>query len=353
MCNDLFNQHLKSVMDFHFSADTGTPFWLKKKTNLGFDPLIDINSFDDLRLFPDISEELKHIDVRELIPKGLEKFSDLGVFESGGTTGRPKKIVVFNEWLNLLVDWRCEKMLQPKINKSKDYLAVIPTGPHIVGEINRRRALKLGGLFFSIDLDPRWVKRMIQAKENDVVEQYSSHLIEQLENIVSTQDIGYLVITPPLLEKIARNSLLVKKLNDSLQQIIWGGTQMNQDVLLYLQENIFPNVPISASYGNTMVLGEGCARLNETYDGMPIFDSFSPNIIFDVRDLNNCLESATYGSRGRVFMHHITKYAFFPNIKERDTAIRLARNDNLIGDAVSKVEPVSVFGGVEVIEGVY
>ena len=44
---------------------------------------------------------------------------------------------------------------------------------------------------------------------------------------------------------------------------------------------------------------------------------------------------------------------FIPNNLERDTAIRLPGPDGQIGDSVSEVAPVAVFGGELVIEGVY
>jgi hypothetical protein len=52
-------------------------------------------------------------------------------------------------------------------------------------------------------------------------------------------------------------------------------------------------------------------------------------------------------------MNHISKGMFIPNNLERDTAIRIRGPDGYIGDSVSEVAPVAVFGGEPVIEGVY
>jgi hypothetical protein len=52
-------------------------------------------------------------------------------------------------------------------------------------------------------------------------------------------------------------------------------------------------------------------------------------------------------------MNHISKGMFIPNNLERDTAIRMAGPDGHIGDSVSEVAAVAVFGGEPVIEGVY
>lgn len=351
--NHLFEQHLKEVIAFHFSSETGSPFWLEKKKSFSFDPLTDVKDLSHLGLFPDVSEDLKQIDVETLIPKGLSTTSIAGIFESGGTTGKPKKIVAFDNWLDELVQWRIEGSPMVSGNEPLNTLAIVPTGPHIVGDINKRRAKALGGHFFTIDMDPRWVKKLIHDKQFDMVAKYSQHIIEQIDNVVSTQDIGYLIATPPLLENIAKNKPLVDRLNNCLQMITWGGTQMNPDTLDYLRKRVFPKVQFNASYGSTMILGEARARTNSEYQDNPIFDSFSPNIIFEVRDAEIPESVADYGTRGRVLMHHLTKFAFLPNILERDTAIRLPRADGLVGDAVAIVEPLQEVSGVEVIEGVY
>ncbi|WP_201797004.1 hypothetical protein [Vibrio sp. vnigr-6D03] len=351
--NPSFEQHLKKVIAFHFSPETGSPFWLEKRKKFNFDPLKDINNLSDLRLFPDVSEDLKHVDAESLIPRGLLSAEIAGIYESGGTTGKPKKVVAFDEWLNNLVTWRVENVSHSQEEKPLNTLAVVPSGPHIVGEINKRRAKAYGGYYFTVDMDPRWVKKLLHEKQFDVANQYSQHIIKQIEDILSNQDIGYLIATPPLLENIAKNKPLTEKLNRTLKVITWGGTQMDPDTLDYLKEHVFPDVEFNASYGSTMILGEARARMGEEYQDNPIFDSFSPNVLFEVIDVEKAENTVEYGSRGRVLMHHLTRYAFLPNILERDTAIRLPRNDGLVGDAVAMVEPLQEVGGVEVIEGVY
>ncbi|MEF2482181.1 hypothetical protein V4D09_02610 [Vibrio mimicus] len=351
--NGIFEKHLREVIKFHFSPETGSLFWLNIRSELSFDPLNEINSLSDLKKFPDVSERLKNIDINSLIPRGINEKKNCSVFESGGTTGKPKKIVVFDQWLDELVSWRVKSLAAYSDNTSLNTLAVIPSGPHIVGEINKRRAKALGGHFFTVDMDPRWVKKLLRDNDFNMAKKYSEHLIEQIENIIYTQDIGYLIATPPLLELIAKNKNLVEKLNKSLKMITWGGTQMNPDTLDYLRKYIFPKVIFNASYGSTMILGEAQARKNCEHQGSPIFDSFSPNIVFEVKNIDNPGVSVEFGSRGRVLMHHLTKFAFLPNILERDTAIRLPRTDGFVGDAVAMIEPMSEIAGVEVIEGVY
>jgi len=83
-----------------------------------------------------------------------------------------------------------------------------------------------------------------------------------------------------------------------------------------------------------------------------MFDPRSPYVVFWVIDPDTGAE-VPYGARGQVVMNHVSKGMFIPNNLERDTAIRIPGPDGHVGDSVSEVAPVAVFGGEPVIEGVY
>jgi len=347
-----FQKHIRDIMKWHFSAKTGSPFWLEMRKQLEFDPLTDIHCSSDLALFPDISLALQDIAIEELQPRGLDPADLVGVFESGGTTGKAKRVIAYEEWLSQLVNWRVESFNKLNNSQPKNTLAIIPSGPHIVGAINFRRAKALGGHCFTVDLDPRWVKKLIKAGNTEACKDYVNHLIDQAELIIATQSISYLVATPPLLETIAQRPPLYKYLNKNLEMITWGGTHMDADTLDYLKTYIFPDVCITASYGSTMILSETKARMNEHYNGLPIFDSYAPYVLLDVVDLET-KTPVPYYHRGRVTMNHVSKFALFPNILERDTAIKLPAIGHNLGVAVCDIQPVAEILGQAVIEGVY
>lgn len=346
-----FQKHLANMMKWHFSPDTGSPFWLEMRSSLDFDPVNDIHSFADLSLFPDISLMLRDVAIENLCPKGLSNSTLAGVFESGGTTGIAKRVVVYESWLKQLVDWRI-KDFDFKKGFPKNTLAIVPGGPHIVGAINQRRAKALGGYCFMIDLDPRWVKKLIQLGETESVKSYVEHLVDQVQPIINTQLLKYLVSTPPILEAIARRPALVKQLNQTLEMITWGGTHMDVDTLDYLKTSIFPSVKFSASYGSTMILSETKARIDQDYNGLPIFDSYRPYVLLEVVDPKT-REPVEYYERGQVVMNHLSKFALFPNILERDTALKVPAPDYYPGVSVTDVRPIPKILGQQVIEGVY
>ena len=82
---------VRGTMAWHFSAGTGSPYWTSRAAGLGFDPLTDVRCADDLRLFEDVAVDWAAIDAADLIPRGHDGTERFGVYESGGTTGAPKR----------------------------------------------------------------------------------------------------------------------------------------------------------------------------------------------------------------------------------------------------------------------
>ncbi|MDP7205438.1 MAG: hypothetical protein QGH11_07715, partial [Pirellulaceae bacterium] len=81
--------HAVEIVQWHFSEQTGCPFWLEKKSELGFDPLTEVTCYDDLKKFPLFEDEwLRGGPVRRWVPKAYDDKATY-VFETGGTTGIP------------------------------------------------------------------------------------------------------------------------------------------------------------------------------------------------------------------------------------------------------------------------
>src|ERR1700704_1011277 len=93
------DEFIQAAMDWHFDPTTGSPYWLERAKSLDFDPRTDVRSFDDLALFPNVTNELRDVHAQDLIPQGYGPNPEVvGVFESGGTTGAPKRIVMLRDW---------------------------------------------------------------------------------------------------------------------------------------------------------------------------------------------------------------------------------------------------------------
>ncbi len=62
--------YLRTAVAWHFGEDTGCAFWLRTARMLNFNPLTDVNTFTDLRLFPNVLSELRTVPIEDLIPRG-------------------------------------------------------------------------------------------------------------------------------------------------------------------------------------------------------------------------------------------------------------------------------------------
>jgi hypothetical protein len=170
--------------------------------------------------------------------------------------------------------------------------------------------------------------------------------------VLQTQDIGMLMSTPPLLERLARRDDLVELVRRKVEAIQWGGAHMDGDSRHLYRTEVFPGIKLHGQYGSTMVLGGAAERLGLTDDDPCIFDPFSPYITFSVVDPETG-QTVPYGERGQVVMNHVSKSFLLPNNLERDMATRIEPREGQVGDSVADVTPVPRFEGEDVIEGVY
>ncbi|HZN78536.1 MAG TPA: phenazine antibiotic biosynthesis protein [Mycobacterium sp.] len=341
--------YLRAAIAWHFNADTGSPFWLRTAQTLDFDPLTDVQTYADLRRFPNLVDELRSVPVEDLIPRGYGTPPPIPrIFESGGTTGAPKRTAQLPDWVEQVTRWQVEDFAAGGFVPGRGLLCLMPSGPHGVGHFDRVVAERLGSVCHAIDLDPRWVKKLAARNATSEMAAYVDHVLEQASHILETQDVVNLHATPPLVEAIARDDSLVDIVNRKIRYLLLSGAHVDMDTLDLLRQ-IFPNTAIAMAFGSTMVLSQAATRI----DGDSIaFDPRSPYVVFWVIDPDTGDEVA-YGERGQVVMNHISKSMFIPNNLERDTAIRMPGPDGQVGDSVSEVAPVAIFDGEPVIEGVY
>ncbi|NJC72323.1 phenazine antibiotic biosynthesis protein [Planosporangium thailandense] len=346
-------EFIRAAMQWHFNPETGSPYWLERAKSLDFDPRTDVTSFGDLARFPNIVDELRDVRVEDLIPRGYGPDPDIvGIFESGGTTGPPKRVIMLQDWWRRSGAWISANLDAHGFPRDVNWLGLVPTGPHLVGATLARLAAYRGGIGFSIDMDPRWVKKLIGGGKAEEAGAYAEHLVEQASFTMRTQDVGVLLTTPPLLERIARNDELVGLINEKIRGIMWAGAHMDADTRYLYRNEVFPQVKLFGVYGSTMILGGSAERLGLGPDDPCIFDPPSPIITFLVIDPDTGSRVGD-GERGQVVMNHVSRNMLLPNNLERDLATRIEPPAGRAGDSVADVSPVARFGNEPVIEGVY
>jgi phenylacetate-coenzyme A ligase PaaK-like adenylate-forming protein len=127
---------LRAAIAWHFGEDTGSPFWLRAAQSLDFDPLTDVQTFADLRGFPNLVDELRSVPVEDLIPRGYGSPAPIPrIFESGGTTGAPKRTAQLPDWVEQVTRWQVEDFTAGGFAPGRGLLCLMPSGPHGVAHI--------------------------------------------------------------------------------------------------------------------------------------------------------------------------------------------------------------------------
>ncbi|MDT0443829.1 class I adenylate-forming enzyme family protein [Streptomyces johnsoniae] len=344
-----FDAHIRTLMAWHFEEETGSPFWLDKRAGLGFDPVTEVVSAADLTRFPDVSAELRTVPARALIPRALADLP-FRVYDSGGTTGSPKRIVDSAARSRMLA-WARERLLAVGVPAEGDWLHLAPSGPHVIGFDVARYAALGGGIFYTVDLDPRWVKRLLAEGRSDEADAYVQHLLDQAETILETQDVAVLNSTPPLLEAICARPRLHKLVRTQVRAIIWAGTSISAESLRQLNEVFFPDTAIIGIYGNSL-MGVAPQRPAAAGDAYPcVFEAHPRTTRLQLVDEAGDL--VPYGARGRVRLHLIAEEMFLPNVLERDSAVRIEPSAGGHVDGLADVQTFRALDDVRIIEGVY
>jgi phenylacetate-coenzyme A ligase PaaK-like adenylate-forming protein len=347
------DEFVRAAMDWHFDPATGSPYWLERAKSLDFDPRRDVRTHDDLTLFPNVAAELRDVRAEDLLPRGYgDDPAVVGVFESGGTTGAPKRVVLLNDWLACMLGASNANLDAHGFPRGVNWLGLVPSGPHIVGEYFRRSAATHGALGFCVDLDPRWVKKLLAQGRGAEAGAYAEHVLDQAEEVLRTQDVGVLTLTPSLLERLAARETLVALVNEKVRAIRWGGTHLDPDSRRLYRTEVFPDTVLCGNYGSTMILGMAGERPGLTDDDPCVFDPLSPYVTFSVVDPDT-RRPVALGARGQVVVHHVSRSFLLPHNVERDLATRTAGPEGLPGDSVADVAPVATFENEAVIEGVY
>jgi len=335
------NENLERILKIHFDEKNGSEYWLKIKKNLNFDPLKDINDVKDLDLFgfmdPNI---LRKYPVEIFIPKMLLKNkSELIIGSSGGRTGKPKWVAYGKETYEYNLKMLNELMDRKKIPKGLNFLYVGPTGPHLFGKRVFDLCRLRNGLFYSIDFDPRWVRKLKTTERK----KYIDHLVEQTIDIIESQEIGILFTTPSMLTRFAQEERIT---NSELKAIGFSGTPMKPDEYKFFVEEAFPDVTFVGYFGNALF---GVSIEVAVVDYQIVYQPPEPYAVFEVRDPENPESVVEYGSRGQLLGRRLSPEFFIPAFLESDIATRFKPANGFESDSI--MNPENMLKGVDY--GVY
>jgi phenylacetate-coenzyme A ligase PaaK-like adenylate-forming protein len=334
--------HVRQIVGWHFNPDTGCPFWLDFASKLGWDPMREINSFDDLRKFPPFEDEwLRGGPVRRWLPKGLEG-KPIFTFETGGTTGVPKSRLQIEDFK---IDYEMFSDTLPDefFPKGANWLMLGPSGPRRLRLAVEHLAQYRGGICFCVDLDPRWVIKLIKWGDTEALDEYKAHVIEQAVTILGAgHDIKCMFTTPKLLEALAEQ---LENRGTSIREqgitgIFAGGTEFTPQYTRFAMEELLgPGVYLTPTYGNTL-MGLACSRPVTPEDGYKIaYYAPQPRAVIEVVSFEDPDLVVDYGETGRVRLTTLTRETFIPGFLERDEGERERPCEQYPWDGVSGVRP--------------
>jgi len=340
---------VRELMQWHFSADTGCPFWLQWAEQAGWDPRKEIHSYDDLDKFGEFQDEwLRGGPVRRWVPKAYAD-RPVYVFETGGSTGVPKSRINIEDF-RIDYEWYSNTLPEDKFPRGADWLMVGPSGPRRLRLAIEHLAQYRGGICFMVDLDPRWVIKLIKMGEMEMMELYKRHVIDQALTLLKAHDsIKCLFTTPKLLEALCERISLKKA---GITGVFCGGTEMTPQFHRFAVEELMEGAAFRPTYGNTLMgLAPSPPRRPEDNWAI-IYYPPSPRAMIEVVDPDDTSKLVGYGKTGRTRLTTLTREFFMPRFLERDECEREPPCEQYPWDGVRNVRPFSRFQK-SVVEGVY
>jgi hypothetical protein len=341
--------HVREMVAWHFDPATGSQFWLERAAELGFDPRREVRGYEDLKLFGHFEDAwLRGGPVRRFIPKAFAG-RPAYVFETGGSTGVPKSRVNVEDFQ---IDYEIfsDSLAGEGFPLGADWLMLGPTGPRRLRLAVEHLAQHRGGICFHVDLDPRWVNKLIRNGRFRELEAYKAHVVEQGLTLLKAHEIRCLFTTPKLLEALCERVSPVKL---GIRGIFCGGTEMNAQFHRFAREELVPGVEFVPTYGNTL-MGLACHKPFDPAapDYTITYYPPSPRAVFELVDPGDPERTVGYGETGRVMLTTLTRDFFMPRFLERDEGERAEPIERYPWDGVSNLRLLAELQD-SVVVGVY
>ena len=356
-CDDAraaLDRWVQEVVDWHFDPATGCSFWLERAKTFGWDPRREIKQFTDLRRFGSFEDEwLRGGPVQRWVPRGLAG-KPVFVFETGGTTGIPKTRINCDDFRT---DYELFSLTLPDeyFPRGSNWLMLGPSGPRRLRLAVEHLAQHRGGICFCVDLDPRWVIKLIRKGWSEHLQAYKDHVIDQAATILSANhDIKCMFATPKLLEALA---LRLESMGTTIRQagitgIFSGGTEFTPQWNRFAHEELLDGAYMTPTYGNTL-MGLAASAPSGPHNNYKIaYHAPQPRAVIQVVDFDDPERIVEYGQTGRVRLTTLTKEFFMPGFLERDEGEREPPHERYPWDGVSGVRPYRGFAETTTV-GVY
>ena len=236
-----------------------------------------------------------------------------------------------------------------------NWLMLGPSGPRRLRLAVEHLAQFRGGISFCVDLDPRWVVKLIKKGWVEHLQAYKDHVIDQAVTILgANHHIKCMFTTPKLLESLA---LRLESMGSSIRKagitgIFSGGTEFTPQWNRFAQEELLDGAFMTPTYGNTL-MGLASSAPSGAFNNYKIaYYPPQPRAVIEVVEFDDPNKVVAYGQTGRVKLTTLTREFFMPGFLERDEGERESPYAQYPWDGVSGVRPFHEFAATTTV-GVY
>ncbi len=342
---DAWTRH---VLRIHFDPETGSPYWLREAKRLPFDPR-DITRYAEIAEFgPFPLATLRDQDPADLVPLSVPRPLVGRVWDSGGTTGSPCRVYYTPRMILHRGVWRRWSFVTEGFRPGRSWIQATPTGPHLIGNGTWEVSELFSSLVYAIDMDPRWVKRLVREGDLRAVGAYTDHLLDQLAVLLETQAIDYVNTTPALFQALVRRRPdLVAELSGARLSGTQISPEQHAEFVTAMDGGLCGLCGLS--YGNTF--GNAAGLPPENHGTLLPYAPNYPQVTMTAVDPEDWTRPVGYGDVGQVRLTALHEDLFLPNVLERDQAVRHDLSGRWPSDGVANVQPLQALGAVP--EGLY
>ncbi len=174
-----------------------------------------------------------------------------------------------------------------------------PSGPRRLRLAVEHLAQYRGGICFCVDLDPRWVIKLIKKGWTEHLQAYKDHVIDQAVTILQAgHDIHCMFTTPKLLESLA---LRLESMGTTIRQagitgIFSGGTEFTPQWNRFAHEELLDGAYMTPTYGNTLMGLAASAPSGPHNDYKITYYAPQPRAVIEVVDFDDPNKVVDYGA---------------------------------------------------------
>ncbi|MFC4147284.1 hypothetical protein ACFO0M_13600 [Micromonospora mangrovi] len=325
---DAWTRH---VVRRHFDPATGSPYWLKRATELSFDPR-DITAYDELAALG--GTDPRGVDPVDLLPQDGPVAPAGRLWESTGTLGGTCRFVHTASMTHHREHWRARHLRTAGFVPGRVWLRVCPGGPHALGRGGGQLARHHRSRVHTVGIDQRWIRRLLRDGRVGGINAYVDHVVGQVVDLLETQRVDYLETAPAVLAVLlAHRPDLVGR----LAGVDLVGTHLTpqtyRDVVAALDGGVV---------GHRWVGAAGHAIGLPVHDDgalMPYLPAY-PQVTMAVVDPADPARVVGYGELGRLRLTVLHEDLFLPNVLHRDQALRYRTSAGWPCDGVANVAPL-------------